>query len=186
LEGIVVNGYIIGNEVLANSVLFRGIAIGGAIAPHIKNNNIFNMIVTAGVNIAAIELAVIPMLGAIIEGNVIKDLSNRSTSGYGAYGINIAINATNTSIVNNLISNLHSFGWNQTSTSDNDFGIRIVNGNGINIFHNTINMIGTVPANTLNGKGSVFGIIGATVQNVNVSNNILINTTNNPVAGGRS
>ena len=186
LEGFIADGNIIGDEVLENSVIFRGIVIGGAIAPQIINNHIFNMVVTSGSNISGIELATLPMEDAVIENNIIASLSHRSTGGYGAWGINLAVNATDTYIANNIISDIHSFGWNQTSYSDNDFGIRLTSGDGINLYHNTINMAGTVPTNTLSGKSSAIGVTTTAVQNVNIFNNIIINTTNNPATGGRS
>lgn len=187
LTGLQIIGNNIGDNVDSMTVRVRGIILNGCIAPVIKNNVIYNMVLASSPNLAAIELASGIFENPVIEGNIITGLSNTSTSGYGAWGINIAGTVTNATITNNIISNLYSFGWNNTSASYNDFAIRIGGTtNGVNIYHNTINMAGTIAPNSQNPRNAAIIVLSNTVKNVKIQNNIIINATNHVSASAQS
>ena len=187
LTGLQIIGNNIGDIADAMTVRVRGIILNGCVAPVIKNNVIRNMVLASSPNLAAIELASGTFNNPVIEGNIITGLSNASTGGYGAYGINIAATVTNATIANNIISNLYSFGYTNTSTTDNDFAIRIGGTtNGVNIYHNTINMAGTIAPNSLNPRNSAIFIVSNTVKNVRIRNNIIINATNQVSSNAQS
>ncbi|HOM05988.1 MAG TPA: hypothetical protein PLU67_10920, partial [Candidatus Kapabacteria bacterium] len=185
--GLQIIGNNIGDNVDSMTVRVRGIILNGCIAPVIKNNVIYNMVLASSPNLAAIELASGIFDNPVIEGNIITGLSNTSTSGYGAWGINIAGTVTNATITNNIISNLYSFGWINTSASYNDFAICIGGTtNGVNIYHNTINMAGTIAPNSQNPRNAAIIVLSNTVKNVKIQNNIIINATNHVSASAQS
>lgn len=187
INGLQIIGNEIGDPVDSMTVRVRGIVVQGCNAPVIKNNYIYNMVLASSPNLAAIDLASGNIPNPVIEGNIITGLSNTSSSGYGAWGINIAANVTNATIVNNMLSNFYSYGWNNTSTTDNDFAIRIASAcDGINIYHNTINMAGTIQPNTQNPRNAVILVTTNTARNIKARNNIFINATNHVSASAQS
>ncbi|MEJ5245484.1 MAG: right-handed parallel beta-helix repeat-containing protein [Bacteroidota bacterium] len=187
LNGVQIIGNTIGDIVDSMTVRVRGIILNGCNAPIIKNNEIFNLVWNSSPNIAAIELAAGSISNPVIEGNIIRDVANTSTGGYGAYGINIAANVTNANIANNLISNFYSFGYTNSSTTDNDFAIRLGGtSDGINIYHNTINMAGTIQTNTQTPRNAAVFVTTNTVKNVKIRNNIIINSTQHVAAGAQA
>lgn len=187
INGLQIIGNEIGDPLDTMTVRVRGIVIQGCNAPIVKNNYIYNMVLASSPNLAAIDLASGNIPNPVIEGNIITGLSNTSTAGYGAWGINIAANVTNATITNNMLSNFYSYGWNNTSTSDNDFAIRIAAAcDGINIYHNTINMAGTIQPNTQNPRNAAVLVTTNTAKNIRARNNIFINATSHVSASAQS
>jgi trimeric autotransporter adhesin len=103
VTGLNIKDNIIGSDVVAEYVLFRGVELANATGAVIDGNKIFNLKLATSVNNAGIDLGA-NVADAIVSGNEIFGIYSTSTSGYGAYGINISATTTsNITIVNNVI-----------------------------------------------------------------------------------
>ncbi len=110
---------------------------------------------------------------ARIEANVITNIKNPNTGGWGAAGINLGSN--NTLVVNNTISDVAAFGWAGSTIGDNGNGIVVTAGTGNEIYHNNVLM--NTNQTDVTGLPAAL-LITSTVPSggVNVRNNILVNT----------
>lgn len=131
----------------------------------IIRGNIINNIKTTGAYSCSIIWIKGSSAGAKISENKISN--GRNLNGGTLYGIHVDISAptSGTSITNNFISDITSSGTsNQTS-----FGIYIANGNGANIFHNSVALNTAQP-----GQSAAIVFAGGT--GFDVRNNIFVNT----------
>lgn len=87
-----------------------------------------------------------PVYGIFVQGdqyylknNIIKDIKNdNSTDRGGAFGI--ALNSMGTFLVNNQISDVASYGDNNLDGDRNGYGIFIISGLEIRLYHNSVNL----------------------------------------------
>ncbi len=184
--GLVISNNIIGSATANNAttVYKNGISLGGFDGALISGNTIQNIESYIGGSSSSIDLG---LLGAttsgqnsIIENNIINGYVSRSTTTFGAFGINVS-SGNNFTIRNNFICGItHDMsGGSAFSTSFGVFGIRINTGTGHKVYHNTVSlsglMIGTATTSHLT---AAFAITGSTNTNsgCDVRNNIFSNT----------
>jgi hypothetical protein len=183
-DNLVITGNSIGSSTSTDYVLNTGIVVSTANAPVISNNTIFNMIHTNGYNTSAIEIAD-NIVGGSVTGNVIRDIQSSSTSGYGAYGINFS-SSTNTSdvtVANNMISGIMTANYSTSSTTWNAFGIRLTGGTNLKIYHNSVNLYGSVANGSSAGISADLVITSSSVTGLDLRNNIFTNTQNFGASG---
>ncbi|MCX7833687.1 MAG: hypothetical protein N2490_05705, partial [Ignavibacteria bacterium] len=175
LDGLTISGNTIGSNNSADYVIFRGIDVQGATSPNISSNVIFNMQTTSTINIAAIDLGQY-VTNAVVDRNMIYGIRSTSSSGYGAYGINISsgTGTNNIQIFNNVIYDIMTANYSTTSTTWNAFGIRITGGTNHKIYYNSINFYGSVTSGTSAGMSANL-LITAAVSGLDVRNNIFVN-----------
>jgi putative component of toxin-antitoxin plasmid stabilization module len=151
-------------------VISRGIDVQFINNSSITGNRIQNMVATVGSSIAAIDLGA-NVNNTFVNRNIINNIKQNSTSGFGTYGINInATSTSNITIANNFISGISGYGLS-TGTVNNPFGIRITGGTGHRVYYNTVDLTGAF-LNT-SGLSSAFLLTGGT--GLIVRNNIFIN-----------
>lgn len=118
------------------------------------------------------------VLGGSISHNVIKDIRQNNTVGWGSNGIFLSALSTGSgiNIFNNFISDIASQGFNDVTSGDNGYGMMIDSGGGYNIYHNTV----VLNANQVVAGGNTAAInVGANVTaaaSVDLRNNILVST----------
>ncbi|MFN3528993.1 MAG: choice-of-anchor Q domain-containing protein [Bacteroidia bacterium] len=140
---------IIGNEIGSSDpteyVTFRGIDITNANEAEISGNNIFNLKQSLAVTNAGIDLGA-GVRNSTISKNIITGIHSESTSGYGAFGINVssATNVDANTISNNAISDIRTVNYSTGSTSFNAFGIRLVGGTNTSLYYNSVHLTGNV------------------------------------------
>ncbi|MDD3875097.1 MAG: right-handed parallel beta-helix repeat-containing protein [Bacteroidales bacterium] len=176
-NNLIIKNNIIGSNTASEYVLYRGVDIAGANAPLVEANEVFNQRVSTSVNVSGVEIGT-DVTDAKIKKNRIYGQRSTSTSGYGAYGINIA-SGTGTSgveISNNFISDIVTSNYSLTSTLWNPFGIRITGGTGHKIWHNSINMYGAPTTGTAASMSAAIMITVNTATGLDIRNNILSNT----------
>jgi hypothetical protein len=141
-----------------------------------------------GINLSA------GVTGAIVNKNVITKATTSANGGYGGRGIVVGTNSatSNITIANNMISgvngsNFTSFGnssaigiaigvTDNTSTLSNTTG-------GVNIYNNSVNLFGNyIGTSTTVNKITASLYIGSAATNLDIRNNILINSLFNPNA----
>jgi len=145
-DGLLISGNTVGSTVNADRVIFRGIQVTYVNDPIISSNSIIELVTTASINIAAIDLGAGVVNGSVIS-NRINNIKNTTTSGYGAYGINFssATGTTGTLVANNMISNIETANYSATSNTFNAFGIRVGAAiPNLKFYNNTVNMYGNV------------------------------------------
>ncbi|RAR69275.1 beta strand repeat-containing protein, partial [Flavobacterium aciduliphilum] len=174
--GTVISGNTVGSTTAAEYIGYRGIFISNVSAVSVANNNVFNVRTSSSINVSGIEVTA-GVINGSINANTISNVKSTSTSGYGAYGINFssATGTTGVLVSNNMISGLETANYSTTSTTWNAFGIRIAAAvPGLKIYHNTVNMYGTVGAGTSAGMSAAF-CTAAAVTGLDVRNNIFNN-----------
>ena len=125
----------------------------------------------------AIEVAV---GSGTIELNKITTVHNRFAGNLGVYAINIA-GGSNTTIRNNFVSDVKmdmSFSFSPNfGTSTGIHAIRLASGTGHKVYHNSVNLSGTLfGTSTLNILTTAVTIASTSVTGADVRNNIFSNT----------
>ncbi len=185
LNNLTISNNTIGSNTATDYVINKGIFVQGALASSIAQNQIFNMITSTGINNAAIELGQY-VSDAIVNKNKIYSIKSTSTSGYGAYGINIATatGTSNITISNNVIYDLITSNYSATSTTYNAFGIRITGGTNHKVYYNSVNLFGAVSGGSAAGMSAAFLATAGT--GLEVVNNIFNNSTAFTTVGAKT
>jgi len=172
-DNLIIRNNMIGSVNTVDEISFRGITIQQADTALIANNEVFNLSVNTAISNAGIEVGGSASLFVTISANKIYNIRSRSTSGYGAYGVNIT-NGSNTVVVNNVIYGVETSNYNSVSTTFNAFGIRISGGTGHKLWYNSVNMFGNIAVggSTTNAIAAAFVVTSTTVTGIEVKNNI--------------
>ncbi|AZB10060.1 T9SS C-terminal target domain-containing protein [Chryseobacterium sp. G0162] len=177
--GHVVKNNVFGSTVVADKMLFRGIAVQNSQNFEISGNTITGVVL--GTNSSSLATGI--LIGAnIMNGKVfnnkISDVRSTNTLGYGAAGIyvNSANAASNILIYNNIISGVAGYGYNGGGAAvDNGNGIAINNGGGFKIYYNTVVMN---TSQNVAGRPAAFNV-SSTVTGagaIDLRNNIFVNS----------
>jgi hypothetical protein len=186
LNSLVISNNVIGSNNPVDYVLFNGVTVQNATAPLIIENEIFNLKVATSVNVAGIDLG-INVNDAMVAKNKIYGIHSISTSGYGAYGVNISATATsNITIQNNFISDIITANYSLTSTTWNAFGIRITGGTNHKVYYNSINLYGNVTSGSSVGMSAALMVTVTVATGLDVRNNVFANSTVFGVANSKS
>jgi hypothetical protein len=176
--GLVISNNTIGNPVAgaADGVYANGVMVNGSANAIASGNTVYvegwlaSSASNVGINVGSISTAT---NGTTVEKNKINRVTDSSTSGFNAYGINLA--GGNSHIVrNNFVSGITNFSTASFSTTFSSFGIRVATGTGHVILHNSVNMYGA-----LTGPGAALTaalcIVSATSTGMDIRNNIFQN-----------
>lgn len=164
----------IGSLDTSRFVIFRGIDVQNAPGVRVTGNTIFNLSSATATTQAAIEVGGTVTDSARIERNTVWGVKNLNAGGWGAYGINI-LSGTNAFVVNNVIYDLRTVNYSNTSTSFNAFGIRLAGGTGHKVHYNSVNLFGsyTQPGTfTDAASAAAFCVSSTAVGNIDVRNNV--------------
>ena len=168
---------VIGSTVALEKMGFRGIGILSCGDFTINGNTISGVLSSTGSSATMTGISVFNGIqNGVITNNIISDIKQVNTTGWGANGIGLfaTTTASNLRVANNIISDVTGNGFSGTTASDNGYGIMVNSGGGYNIYHNTVVMNTNQVA-----AGSITGAInfatGAT-GNVDLRNNIFVNT----------
>lgn len=165
-----------GSVTVSEKLGFRGIAVQNATNFRISGNTIQGVI-TSTTSTAAGILVGAMLNGGVISRNMISDVKNTNTSGYGANGIslNSSNSSANVNVVNNFISDIAGYGYaSGAGIADNGYGIIIVAGGGYNLYFNTVRM------NTnqnVSGLPAALNVVSAVTapSSLDIRNNIFVN-----------
>lgn len=186
LQDITIRGNNIGTDSVGLMTQYFGVYLEGVEHVNVDRNRIFNIRTTSAISNAGIELNN-NVFNSVIKNNFIHGIYSTSTSGYGAFGINIQTNTNiiNDSIYNNVIYDLATLNYNSTSTLFNAFGIRITGSTNLKVYHNSVNL-----SANLNGVGgtnasasSALLIFSNPHIGLDIRNNIFANSTVGQVSG---
>jgi hypothetical protein len=113
--------------------------------------------------------------GATIEKNKVNRVQANNTTGYDAYGINLA-GGNNHIVRNNFVSGMADVPNSTFSTTFGVFGIRIATGTGHFIYHNSVNLYGNLTGATGAALSAALGIVSTASTGMDIRNNILANS----------
>jgi hypothetical protein len=168
-NGTLVENSQIGSTDTSQFVIFRGVDVTNTFNLRIRDNQIFNLVSSTATSQAAVEVSTSP--GAVIERNRISGVKNLNTGGWGAWGINVN-SGDSVRIVNNVIYDLRTLNYSNTSNTFNAFGIRLVGGVNYRVHYNSVYLYGTYSnVTTAGAAAAAFGITSAAVTG-DVRNNI--------------
>lgn len=165
---------VVGSTDTSRFVIFRGIDVQNAPKAQITGNTIFNMVSSTATTQSAIELGGTLNDSVNVSRNTIWGIKNLNTGGWGAYGIN-TISGSNYFIHNNVLYDIRTTNYSNTSTSFNAFGIRLAGGTGHRVHYNSVNLYGTynIPGTFTNAaSAAAFCVTSTAVGNIDVRNNI--------------
>jgi len=176
ITGNIING-VCGN---AGTSGREGILISSAAGPYtVSGNTITNIqgVATGSAGVIGIDVAT-SSASATIDKNKVTTVYNRSTSTWNAYGVRLN-GGNNITFQNNFISDINHdlTGGTSFSTTAGVFGLLVNSGNGHKIYHNSINLSGSMFGTpTSNALSAAFGILASTQTGIDVRNNIFSNT----------
>ena len=174
----------IGTDTVGMHVQYFGIYLQSANNIKIYQNKIYNLRSTNSLNIAGIQLFN-EVSNSSISNNEITGVYQQSTGGWGAAGIDLnqTLGNNNDSIYNNFISDIMSINY-PASTIYNAFGLKIVGGTNIKVYHNSINLFGTPTIGT-SATASACLLLQIPGNGLDVRNNILRNGMTGGIAGSK-
>lgn len=175
--GVVVYGNTFGTS--SANLGFRGMLIGNSKNFRIYANTISGVISSSSssATMQGIQVA-LNVDGGNIYKNSISNIKQINTTGWGSAGILLgaATTASNVSVYNNFISDVASYGYAGTLSSDNGYGMMVDLGGGYKIYYNSVWMNTNQTLTTglpaaLNVSSSI-----TTAGSLSIRNNILSNT----------
>lgn len=185
-DSLIIRNNSIGSNNATEYNTFRGIYLANCLGAKLHDNTIFNQNPLNGVSIAAIDIT-----GTIgvssndsIYRNLIYGIHQPSTSGYGAYGINIG-SGNNHTLFNNVIYDVSTTNYSSTSTTFNAFGIRLASGINHKVYYNSINMYGHYSSTNTSCAAAAFVVTSSAVTGLDVKNNIFNNKITSTAATKR-
>lgn len=185
-DSLIVRNNLVGSNTPTEYNTFRGIYLANCFGAKIYDNTVFKQYALNGVTIAGIEIT-----GTIgvssndsIYRNTVYGIHQPSTSGWGAYGINIAA-GNNHSIFNNVIYDVTTTNYSSTSTSFNAFGIRLASGTGHKVYYNSVNMYGHYSSANTSCAAAALAVTSTAVTGLDVRNNIFNNKITSTAATKR-
>ena len=114
-----------------------------------------------------------------VSGNIVKDIKNTNTTGWGSNGILLGstVVTANIAVFNNIISDVASVGYSAWGTADNGYGLVISSGGNYGVYHNTI-MMNTDQSGATGGNTAGINVLSAvsTANSLDIRNNIIMST----------
>jgi hypothetical protein len=115
--------------------------------------------------------------GVSIYNNIVRNIKNTNTGGWGANGIQLTstLTAANVTVYNNFVSDVAAYGFDGGGISDNGYGIIINGGAGYTVYYNTVHMNTN---QTVSGRPAAFNVTSdvTLAGAINLRNNLFINT----------
>ena|GEM_PF-951585 len=169
------------NSATATNV--RGITVSQAGGPYTVSGNTISNVqgVLTGISSSTTVGGIVAnttATSATITGNKVTKIYNNNTGTTSCFGINLAA-GNNITVQNNFVSDVlgNMAGGGAFSTSFYTVGINVAAGTGHKIYHNSVNMSGTM-FGTANSSilTAAFAISATTLTGIDVRNNIFSNT----------
>lgn len=162
----------------------RGIAISSGV-PNSNINILDNDITNISANYTSPPYGIY-LFGTtgnvVIARNKITGIQNIHTSGYGARALHVLTNLTSSNILihNNFVSDVKATADNSATYWGLGIGIEGTTG-GVGVYYNSVNLFGTLAGyNSTSGTiHAAMALIGATLTNIDIRNNIFVNSFDN-------
>jgi hypothetical protein len=175
-DNLTITQNIIGSNTPSDYVVFRGIQMENVNGGNISQNEVFNirLLATVGTSNAGIDLFGSGTANVNITRNKVWGVASPSTSGWGAYGINVTA-GSNATIANNVIYDITTTHYLATSTTFNAFGIRLAGGTLHKVWYNSVHLYGDYSTAGTAGSASAAFCVTSTTVTADIRNNIFAN-----------
>lgn len=177
--GLMITNNTIGNATTGNidNVYSYGIGAQGSSNGIIRGNTILNVESYLASSIRGIDVGGISSVAGdnfTIDKNIVSNVVSKNTSGYAAYGINVA-GGTGSVISNNFIYGINAVQNNSaTGTTFGVRGIRIASGTNNKVYYNSIALSGAMLGSSTDVSAGVTvtstSLTGTVIQNNIISN----------------
>ncbi|HMT09232.1 MAG TPA: Calx-beta domain-containing protein, partial [Pyrinomonadaceae bacterium] len=172
-------GNTVGSSVAANKVGGNGIALFQQSNATVSGNTISGLSTTTALTNTVSGIYVGGTANNLsIASNIIRNIRQPNTSGWGSNGIQLASSSTaaNVTVSNNFISDIASQGFNGVASADNGYGIVIDSGAGYRIYNNSVSLATNQVSAT--GRPAAINIAAAvtTSGGLDIRNNIFANS----------
>lgn len=182
LNDLVIADNTIGGAVTADYIGRYGMFVGQATGATVIRNTVRNHLFTGAADGFGIFLST-GFINSSVTRNEITNLEANNSGGYGMTGIGISsANATsNLTVANNFVSDIRGTSWTTAVLADTVVGIRVlgVNTGGVNIWYNSVNLFGDYAGANNITVSAAFMVNATTPTNLDVRNNIFVNSFNN-------
>ena len=170
-SNLVIENCEVGSTDTANFVIFRGIDVQNYRGAQIRDNQVYNLASSTATTQAAIEVGGTASNQVWVQRNRIWGVKNLNTGGWGAYGINV-LSGDSVRIVNNVIYDLRTVNYSNTSNSFNALGIRLAGGTNHRVHYNSVYLYGAYTNTTTAGAAAAAFCITSTAVTADVRNNV--------------
>jgi hypothetical protein len=178
-DNCLISDNIVGSNTAGQTITFAGIDLSGVVTSTVLLNQVFNFTPNTTISPYAIQVGGTASNSVTISRNKVYAIKSLNTSsGYGAYGINIS-GGTNHLLVNNVIYDISGVNYSSTSQTFNGFGIRLASGTGHKVYYNSVNLFGLINLSTASASSigsAAFLVTSTAVTGIDVRNNIFCNT----------
>ncbi|MDL1949233.1 DUF11 domain-containing protein, partial [Acidobacteria bacterium ACD] len=175
----------IGNNTITNPAqnggtgAVKGILISSATGTYTVSENLITNVqaMSSSSGTAGIDVGGTPTSGTV-ELNKVTTVYNRNATTYGATGILLSAGTTVT-LRNNFVSdvNMNMSGGGAFSTTFGVYGIKIAGGTLHRVYHNSVNLSGTLLGTAASSiLTSAFAVVGTGQTGLDVRNNVFSNT----------
>lgn len=179
------------NEIGTDSATFNnqfvGVYITNADSINISRNIIKNVKTVSSLNVAGVWVES-NTTNSIISGNTIKGIYSTSSGGWGAFGLllNSATGVDNITVRNNAISDILTSNYTLSAqTIYNAYGIRILGGNNLKFYYNTVHLFGQPTTGSSQSSSAAITILTNTMTGFDMRNNIFSNKMTGMIAGSK-
>lgn len=168
----------IGSQVAADKIHTQGITIFNSTVFDVSGNIIRGVASASSSTASGILVTGTSAIG-FVRNNVISDVKNTNSVGWGSNGIQLA--STNTaasvSVYNNMISDVASAGYSGWGIADNGYGVVISAGGAYGLYHNTV-VMNTDQSGTSGGNTTALLVTSgvSTAATLDIRNNMFIST----------
>ncbi len=177
-DSLLIEGNTIGSDIVGEQLRLYGMALEISKNSTVHKNTIKNII-----NTAAQQAWGIALYDGFANGKITSNKIEKVTNGSGAFGgrgIEIVSGKPNENILiaNNFVGGIGGSGSRNLNSSAT-IGIGIINTGGVNIYNNSINLVGNIGTSTSIPDTSAALYIGAGSRLLNIRNNSIVNTIRN-------
>jgi hypothetical protein len=187
VSGALLSKNIIGTDSASFYNQYYGVYMTNADSITLSKNVIKNVKTTGSLNNAGIYIEA-NTTNSIISGNTISGIYSTSSGGWGAFGINFntGTGVDNITVRNNAISDILTSNYtNSATTTYNAYGIRILGGNNLKFYFNTVHLFGQPTTGTSQSSSAALSIMSNTLVGLDIRNNIFSNKMTGTVTGSK-
>jgi subtilisin-like proprotein convertase family protein len=167
-----------GSSSSSEKLSFRGVLVQNAQNATISSNTIFGVSSSTSTSSTMSGILLSGVInGATVTRNLIRDIKQNNTVGWGANGVFLNSSSTSADVIlsNNVITDVAGTGYSSATSSDNGYGIMVNSGGGYKIYHNTVAMNTSQLNNGLPASINISSSI-TTAGSLDIRNNIFSNT----------
>lgn len=164
-----------------------GIYINNADSINVTGNLIKNVKTVSSINNSGITVEA-NTTNSFIRKNTINGIYSTSSGGWGAFGLlfNTPTGVDNITVSNNVISDVMTSNYTLSATTlYNAYGIRILGGNNLKFYYNTVHLFGQPTTGSGQSSSAALAIMTNSITGLDIRNNIFSNRMTGTITGSK-